>query len=50
MKYAASKAIPFAAILGGDELARGEVTVKNLSSGEQESVTRADVAAHIRRS
>jgi histidyl-tRNA synthetase len=50
MKYAASKAIPFAAILGGDELARGEVTVKNLTTGQQESVPRADVPGHIRRS
>ena len=49
MKYAASKAIPFAAILGGDELARGEVTIKNLTSGEQVSVARAEVPAHLRR-
>ena len=49
MKYAASKAIPFAAILGADELARGEVTVKNLATGEQVSVARADVASHVRR-
>ena len=49
MKYAASKAIPFAAILGGDELARGEVTIKNLTSGEQVSLARAEVPAHLRR-
>ncbi|HEX6975392.1 MAG TPA: histidine--tRNA ligase [Vicinamibacterales bacterium] len=48
MKYAATKGIPFAAILGGDELARGEVTVKNLTSGEQVSVPRAEVAAHMK--
>ena len=30
MKYAAAKGIPFAAVLGGDEIARGEVTIKNL--------------------
>ena len=49
MKYAAAKMIPFAAILGGDELARGEVTIKNLQTGAQESVARASVAERIRR-
>jgi histidyl-tRNA synthetase len=49
MKYAASKGIPYAAILGGDELARGEVTIKNLTSGEQVSIARAEVAGHLRR-
>jgi len=49
MKYAAAKTIPFAAILGGDELARGEVTIRNLQTGTQESVPRASVAAAIKR-
>lgn len=49
MKYAAAKTIPFAAILGGDELARGEVTIKNLQTGAQESVARASVADRVRR-
>jgi histidyl-tRNA synthetase len=48
MKYAATKSIPFAAILGGDELARGEVTVKNLATGEQVSVARDQVAAKLK--
>ena len=48
MKYAAAKMIPFAAILGGDELARGEVTIKNLQTGAQESVARASVGERIR--
>jgi histidyl-tRNA synthetase len=47
MKYAASKHIPFAAILGGDELARGEVTIKNLATGTQESIPRANVVREI---
>jgi histidyl-tRNA synthetase len=50
MKYASSKAICFAAILGGDEIARGEVTIKNLDTGEQQSVARAAVAALVRTS
>jgi histidyl-tRNA synthetase len=49
MKYAADKKIHFAAILGGDEIARGEVTVKNLQTGEQQSVPRASVAASLRK-
>ena len=49
MKYAAAKTIPFAAILGGDELARGEVTIRNLQTGTQESVPRASVAESVRR-
>jgi histidyl-tRNA synthetase len=47
MKYAASKLIPFAAILGGDEIARGEVTIKNLTTGTQESIPRATVGSDI---
>jgi histidyl-tRNA synthetase len=47
MKYAASKLIPFAAILGSDEIARGEVTIKDLTSGTQESIPRADVVRAI---
>jgi histidyl-tRNA synthetase len=49
MKYAAAKAIPFAAVLGGDEIARGEVTVKNLQTAEQQSVPRASVAALLKK-
>ncbi len=49
MKYAATKKIPVAAILGGDELARGEVTLKNLQTGTHESVARATVAEWIKR-
>jgi histidyl-tRNA synthetase len=49
MKYAAAKTIPFAAILGGDEIARGEVTIKNLQTGEQQSVLRASVAAVLKK-
>jgi histidyl-tRNA synthetase len=48
MKYAASKGIPFAAILGADEIARGEVMLKNLTTGTQESVSRGSVAAALR--
>ena len=49
MKYADAKGIPFAAVLGGDEIARGEVTIKNLATSEQQSVPRSDVAAMLRK-
>ncbi len=48
MKYAADRHVPFAAILGGDEIARGEVTLKNLGTGTQASVRRDTVAAALR--
>ena len=48
MKYAASRDIPVAAILGDDEIATGMVAVKDLRSGAQVTVPRADVAAHVR--
>jgi histidyl-tRNA synthetase len=48
MKYAAGRNIPFAAILGGDEIARGEVTIKDLRTGQQESVPRAAVTEKVR--
>ena len=44
MKYASTRKIPYAAILGGDEIGRGEVTIKNLDTGEQASMPRAAVA------
>jgi histidyl-tRNA synthetase len=48
MKYASTRKIPFAAVLGGDELARGEVTIKNLETGAQESISRAAVVGRIK--
>jgi histidyl-tRNA synthetase len=47
MKYASSRTIRFAAILGSDEIARGEVTMKNLDTGEQQSVARSKVVQAI---
>jgi histidyl-tRNA synthetase len=43
LKYAGGRGIPFAAIMGADELAAGRVTIKNLSTLEQQSLARADV-------
>ncbi len=46
-KYATSRSIPFVAIVGDDERARGEVAIKDLRSGEQRSVQRAEVASAL---
>jgi len=47
-KYASARHVPFVAILGDDERARGEVALKNMGTGEQTSVRRGEAAAFIR--
>ena len=42
-KYASARGIPFVAVIGGDELANGTVAIKNMKTGEQASVPRAEV-------
>jgi histidyl-tRNA synthetase len=49
LKYADRRGIPLAVIVGSDELARGEVSVKNLGTGEQHEVQRALVVEEIDR-
>ncbi len=44
LKEADAKGVRYALVLGPDELARGEVVVKDLKSGEQRSIARAHVA------
>jgi histidyl-tRNA synthetase len=46
-KYAASRAVPFVTVVGDEESAQGLVTVKNLTSGEQQRVPRADAGRVI---
>ena len=48
MKYAASRGIPFAVIVGDDERAAGTVMVKDLRSGTQQPVPRNETAGWIR--
>ena len=48
VKYASSRNVPFVAILGDDERARGAVAVKDLRSGEQQAIRRADVGQFVR--
>jgi histidyl-tRNA synthetase len=42
-KYADRKRIPYALVVGPDELARGEVVLKDLRNGSQSSIPRATV-------
>ena len=46
-KYASSRSLPFVALVGDDERARGEVAVKDLRTGDQASVPRAEAAGFI---
>ena len=47
-KYASSRDIPYVAIIGDDERARGEVAIKDMKTGEQRSVPRGTAAEVIR--
>jgi histidyl-tRNA synthetase len=46
-KYAVTRKAGYVAILGADERARGEVTIKNMKTGEQASVPRVAAASHL---
>ncbi|HTU99259.1 MAG TPA: His/Gly/Thr/Pro-type tRNA ligase C-terminal domain-containing protein, partial [Luteitalea sp.] len=47
-KYAASTGVPLVVIEGDDEKAAGEITVKDLRTGEQQRLPRADAAPRLR--
>jgi histidyl-tRNA synthetase len=47
-KYASSRNVPFVTIVGDDEKANGTVGVKDMRSGEQQMVARADVTNFIK--
>lgn len=49
IKYADSIKVPYVCVLGDSEIAEGKVTVKNLRSGVQETVTAAAAAELINR-
>jgi histidyl-tRNA synthetase len=50
LRYAHQKGIPFVAILGPDEEARGVVTVRDMGSGEQQTLPPEEAARWIRQS
>ncbi len=47
-KYASSLGIPFVAVLGEDEQAKGLVALKNMESGEQRSVERGELGTLVK--
>ena len=47
-KYASARELPFVAVIGDEERFRGEVTIKDLRTGVQESVKRAEVAGQLK--
>ena len=49
IKYADTKGIPYAVILGSDELEAGNVAIRNLASREQQIVPRAEFVEHIQK-
>ncbi len=48
MKYANDKQIPFVAMVGEDELRNGTVSLKNMSTGEQQTVAKEQIIKLIR--
>jgi histidyl-tRNA synthetase len=44
LKYASARGIPYVAVVGDDERARGEVALKYMPTGEQETVAREQAA------
>ena len=48
MQYANKMGIPFAALLGEDEIAAGTVSLKNLNTGVQEAMKPEDAAERIK--
>jgi len=47
-KYASSVGVPFVAVIGEEEQAKGVVAVKDMRSGEQRQIERAQVAEEVR--
>lgn len=45
MSYANAKQIPYVAIIGGDEVANQEVSLKNMITGEQSKVKASELVS-----
>jgi len=48
MAYANKLGVPFAVLLGEDEIAEGKCSVKDMRTGEQQKLTVGEAAAYIR--
>jgi histidyl-tRNA synthetase len=47
-KYASSVGVPFVAVIGDDERAKGQVALKDMRSGEQRSIARGETARYVK--
>ena len=47
MSYADKLGVPYAVLLGEDEIAEGKCSVKNMTTGEQQKLTSQEAAEHI---
>jgi len=47
-KYAAERGIPFVTVIGEEEIARAEVSIKDLHTGKQETIKRETAVAYLR--
>ncbi len=48
LAYANKLGVPFAVLLGEDEIVQGKCALKDMRSGQQQTLTAAEAAAHIR--
>ena len=48
MAYCDKLGVPYAVLLGEDEIAEGKCSVKNMLTGQQITVTPTEAAAHIK--
>lgn len=48
MTYANKLGVPFAALLGEDEIAEGKCSLKNMLTGEQQKLTAAEAAQTVK--
>src|SRR5207237_9722002 len=46
-KYADARHARYVAVMGGDEVSRGDVKIKNLATGAQQAVARASIASAL---
>ncbi len=47
LKYASALGVPFVVVIGDDERARGEVALKDMKTGEQQTLKREQVGASV---
>jgi histidyl-tRNA synthetase len=48
-KYASARSIPFVAVIGDDERAQGKVAIKDMTTGEQQAVSREELVKKLRK-